>query len=74
MGIELLNGYAIPCVIVATFLVGMTVIASRFLKRIIRAYLGDEGVDLPATVSFLLIVVMIVFCAISSWAAFLAPD
>ena len=66
--------YVPACAIVAIFLLGLAVIASLLLRRIIRAYLGDQGIDLPATMAFLLIAVIMALCIGSSWVALLAPD
>lgn len=74
MGIETEGSYIPACAIVATFLVGLAVIASLMLRRIIRAYLGDEGVDVPATMTLLLTAIMIVLCVVSSWVALRAPN
>jgi hypothetical protein len=74
MGIESLIYFVPACAIVAVFLVGLAVIASLLLRRIIRAYVGDQGVDVPATMAFLLMTVMMVICIGCSWIALHAPD
>lgn len=39
MDLESLGYYAFPCVAVLAFLVGLAVVASLLLRRIIRAYM-----------------------------------
>lgn len=74
MDLESLSYYAFPCVTILAFLVGLAAIASLLLKRIIRACVGDQGVDIPATLALCLIAFMIFVCVGGTWVALNAPD
>jgi hypothetical protein len=56
------------------FLIGLAVIVFLLLRRVIRAYVGDQGVDLPATLALCLIAIVLVVCVGATWVAFHAPD
>ena len=74
MDLESLRYYTLSCAFVLLFLTGLAVVAFLLLRRIIRAYVGDQGVDVPATLAFCLVAFTIFVCAGGTWVALLAPD
>ena len=66
--------YIFPYVPCFVFLATLVIIALRLLKRVVRAYVGDQGIDLPATLGLCLVIFMIFFCSSVTWVALSAPD
>ena len=61
-------------VVLFAFFAGLLIIGFLLARRILRAYAGDKGIDVPATIAFVIVSYTVFICAIASWVAYHAPD